>query len=861
METNMFYNVQDDRRTLLRGDRVTLKTGDGTHECYTVDRVAGVGGMSVTYIAKRDGEGKWFALKELFPKSLEGAVARRREDGRIVIYNPLTKDELSNSHSVWRELMRFMEHEKRMSEEASVLYGEGGEINQNNADILSIEGPFVSDVGNYYLRIDTFNGTPLSDHIQSARGSIRAHASELLEILSKVCLRLSALHGRGILHLDLSPANIYLTRINAQTEQSPFIIDFASACNTASDVGDHYFTCNPFSAPEIKALAELQSTKDGYSCDRTSDTYSVAAMLFFALVGKHYSIDDMYSMHWRARLCELFPSDVYSSLACELTGFFERALSPDKRERFDNAKQMSDVLCGFKRVISSCGLLRKVESDDLMGYLLLYKYPVYEQYRYDSELRVLCLGGGTFTKKTVLGLIGTGQMTNRRLLISIVSRDAEQCREELISSAPMLCDYSNIVKAPTVLENEYVSFDFCEERELLSNDACRRIASKYKDYRYVIISLGENRKNAALARLYGDVLREITDDGAVIHYYMDEDASRADPAQSENGYDRIKLRPFNLDSYREELDRLGELAFNTHLTYSRVYDPSATRESVIDAYLEDGYSQRSSAIAALHLKYKLASVGIITNLAADDVQNVCERYNALLPSHLGELTMLEHKRWMMEKAAEGYTFPQSMEVIESYAYKVDGRGKLIRGFKRKEPKLHHCLVPCDARGTVLTAMRRSGNWPTADSYDEIDALPGLDPLDRMSLKVHLLAERICADKTYFKRITATVDYLEAVLPEGNTELTRAFKRMKRAISALKKRFSSPCDNEERRRAASDASDAISRLTSLLKQSGARADELYALSDRISVFSEAAAFVDYKANDEIIIMRLPDIING
>lgn len=858
----MYYNVQDDRRTLAPSDKVTLKISEGVSESYTIDRIAGLGGMAVTYIAKMEGESKWIALKELFPKKLEGAVARRRDDGRIVIYNPLTQTELSNAKSVWKELLQFMEHECKLSREAATLYGDGGEINQNNADILNISGPFVSDKGNYYLKIDTFNGTALSDLISKARKNVRAHIEELLLILSKVCLRLSALHGRNILHLDLSPANIYLSKINAQTEYSPYIIDFASAYNTESrDNGDHYFTCNPFSSPEIKALAELQEAGQGYSYGRSSDTYSIASMLFYAITGEHYSIMNMYSMKWRNSLEAIFPADVYGNLAKDLIAFLEKALAPDSTERFTNAKHMSDTLLAFKKQLSECGLLCKVESDALMGYLILYKYPVYELYANDCDLRVLCLGGGAFTKKTVLSLIGTGQMLNKKLRICIVSKDVNKCREELIQAAPMLRDYSNICNHVEQYDNEYVSFDFCEESDLLDSKACARAAAKYSSYRYIIVSLGENRKNYELAAAYRTALKEHIDKEAIIHYYMDEDAARTAGSISDNKNEKIKLRPFNLDSYREELDELGELAFKTHLVYSRAFDPSATRASVIDSYLDDSYSQRSSAIAALHLKYKLASIGIITNLDRETIPFIREKYNELLKTRLGDLIMLEHKRWMMEKASEGYTVPEGMAAIEKYAYSVNASGKFNKGFKCASLNLHHCLVPCENSGTVLTALRESDNWPRFKSYDEIDDSPDFDELDKMSLKVHMLAEAICLSKTYQRKIATTVDYIEIMLPENNTELEKAFKRVKRNITALKNRFSESENNAARKRAVSDVSKSISQLKSMLKSCGAEICELDALRDRLSVFSEASAFVDYKANDEIIIKQLFDVIDG
>ena len=129
----------------------------------------------------------------------------------------------------------------------------------------------------------------------------------------------------------------------------------------------------------------------------------------------------------------------------------------------------------------------------------------------------------------------------------------------------------------------------------------------------------------------------------------------------------------------------------------------------------------------------------------------------------------------------------------------------------------------------------------------------------MSLKVHLLAERICTDKGYLKRITATVDYIEAILPDGNAKLSNEFRRMKRSITALKKAFADAENNAPRKRAVADVSEALSRIKALLRLSDAEIAELNVLRDRISVFSEASTFVDYKASDEIIIRHLFDII--
>jgi hypothetical protein len=55
--------------------------------------------------------------------------------------------------------------------------------------------------------------------------------------------------------------------------------------------------------------------------------------------------------------------------------------------------------------------------------------------------------------------------------------------------------------------------------------------------------------------------------------------------------------------------------------------------------------------------------------------------------------------------------------------------------------------------------------------------------------------------------------------------------------------------------------AVEALKILLKESTAGITALTSLNERLSVFSEAAAYVDYKANDEIIIKNLFFVIEG
>ena len=82
--------------------------------------------------------------------------------------------------------------------------------------------------------------------------------------------------------------------------------------------------------------------------------------------------------------------------------------------------------------------------------------------------------------------------------------------------------------------------------------------------------------------------------------------------------------------------------------------------------------------------------------------------------------------------------------------------------------------------------------------------------------MHLLAQRICTDKDYLKKIALTVNYIEAALPEDSSDAVKLFKKLKKSVNALKQRFSEPEDNEARKRAINDTKKAVEALKILLK---------------------------------------------
>ena len=358
----MYYNSSDIRTPLC--DRSIVQFDSGNR--YVIVKYIGCGGYSLVYLARKEGSSAYVVIKELFPRNIDNAIIERRADGKITIRNPLTDPEEADDRDAWNELNAYFQREALLTRKAGIVYSAAGkEEQQNNADVLKVEGPLYDIHGNYYLLIDTFQGEPLRSYIE--RGFVKNPDGEILsnqniygvlDILIKTSLRLSALHENAqMYHLDLSCDNIYLVKTAGGTALNPYIIDYGSAyCyeDPNEHIG-HRFTCNPHSSPEVLALAQLQDESTGYSPDRSSDTYSLASILFYAATGKLFTPEmRTFSSGWKEQLCREYSANIPGMaseylFSSELASFFEKGLAAAQRDRYTSCEQFIRELRQLKR--------------------------------------------------------------------------------------------------------------------------------------------------------------------------------------------------------------------------------------------------------------------------------------------------------------------------------------------------------------------------------------------------------------------------------------------------------------------------------------------------------------------------------
>lgn len=155
---------------------------------YKLLKVLGKGGFGITYLGLHTGLNKKVAIKEYFPKD----SFRRQSDGTQVSY--------SNTGENRKNIERFLKEARTMAE-------------LKHKGVVSVSDVFEENATAYYV-MDYIEGQSLED-----KGTIPESAA--LKYIDQVAQALKYIHDKGILHLDIKPANIMIDR-----DDNAVLIDF-----------------------------------------------------------------------------------------------------------------------------------------------------------------------------------------------------------------------------------------------------------------------------------------------------------------------------------------------------------------------------------------------------------------------------------------------------------------------------------------------------------------------------------------------------------------------------------------------------------------------------------------------------------
>ncbi len=216
---------------------------------YTIDKVLSSGGFSIVYLA-HDEAGTPVAIKEYLPSALV-----IRSDGADVKIN---SDE---NLAVFRHGLKCFFEEGRSLAMIS------------HPNIVGVENFFRANE-TVYMVMQYVRGRTLQFHIHRHRHEftesfIRRMFTHLLNGLREV-------HANKLLHLDIKPANIYITM-----EGKPVLLDFGAARQALTN-----------DAPKLRPMytagyAATEQYRNPEQMGPWSDIYAVGATLYTCIAGIH----------------------------------------------------------------------------------------------------------------------------------------------------------------------------------------------------------------------------------------------------------------------------------------------------------------------------------------------------------------------------------------------------------------------------------------------------------------------------------------------------------------------------------------------------------------------------------------------
>ena len=165
-----------------------IQPGGLLHERYIIGKAVGFGGFGITYIAWDTTLLQRVAIKEYLPSDYSTRVPGSKA---VTVYDGYRYDEFMAG------LQKFTDEAQRLAKF------------KNIPGIVGILDTF-SENGTAYIVMEYLDGVTLKEYLKQNGGKIPYDRA--LEIILPILSALSMVHKAGIIHRDISPDNIFLTK-------------------------------------------------------------------------------------------------------------------------------------------------------------------------------------------------------------------------------------------------------------------------------------------------------------------------------------------------------------------------------------------------------------------------------------------------------------------------------------------------------------------------------------------------------------------------------------------------------------------------------------------------------------------------
>jgi serine/threonine protein kinase len=291
-----------------------LKPRTVLREQYLIGRALGDGGFGITYLSWDLGLESRLAIKEYMPN---GVAGRSGGETKVVPYTEQTKQEFE-----WG-LDRFLEEARVLKKFSS------------HPGIVAVDTVFKEN-GTAYLVMEFLDGVTFEDFISRRGGRITFETA--MRVVLPAMDALAAVHAEGILHRDISPDNIYLTRAGKVK-----LIDFGAARNALGQKSRNLSII----------LKEGYAPEEQYRASGIqgpwTDVYAMAATLYHAITGKI----PQPALDRQAQDNVQWPSQMQIEIEPRVEAALMKALAIKANERFQSMEDFKAALSGTMTTFAS----------------------------------------------------------------------------------------------------------------------------------------------------------------------------------------------------------------------------------------------------------------------------------------------------------------------------------------------------------------------------------------------------------------------------------------------------------------------------------------------------------------------------
>lgn len=285
-----------------------LPIGTMLSNSYLVGRVLGRGGFGITYkVLHRDG--RIMALKEYYPQM----ICRRADDHATVVPTSAGAEDFE-----WGR--------RRFLVEADTL-GKLGDVQGIAHVIESLEAN-----GTSYFSMDYVEGTDLEHYVR--QHGERLTWAQLRTILYPVIDALISVHAKKLVHRDISPDNICVTR-----DGTGVLLDFGAA---RYDLGDRTQTVSVILK---RSYAPIEQYYEHSDIGPFTDVYALGGTIYRCLTG-HAPVSSMERLGAQTggRPDPLRPPSTYVSLPRGLELAIMEAMALKPKARFQSMQAFRNAL-------------------------------------------------------------------------------------------------------------------------------------------------------------------------------------------------------------------------------------------------------------------------------------------------------------------------------------------------------------------------------------------------------------------------------------------------------------------------------------------------------------------------------------